>query len=240
MREPFDIGKERKVDDLEGIDVAGDADDGKDRRHGVARENADDEWDHAQHLFAVYRAGDGHAQGDQPAQQRQIRGAGHLARSVQYLARHQVSDGVGGERKADDGDRRPDDRCGHHLIDPLDADQLDDDGDDHIHQPRKDRADDEAEIAQRRRYAARECRRHRADEGEGTAQKYGAFELCEQQVHDGARACAEQRRRNGHAVADDHRHGDGRRQDRQQLLQSEEDELPRFGPVFHAIDKLHW
>ena len=118
-----------------------------------------------------------------------------------------------------------------------------DDGDDDVYEPREDRADNEAETAQSHGNAARKSRGHRTDKGERTAQKHGAPEFGKELINQRARARAEQRRRDRHVASrvavDNDRHGDRRRKDREQLLQSKQDQLARFGFVLDSVDELH-
>ena len=74
LRIPLHACELREVDDLHGGDVGGVSDDREDRGQGVARADADDEGDHLQELLAVDRAEHGHEEGDESAQQAEIRG----------------------------------------------------------------------------------------------------------------------------------------------------------------------
>ena len=146
--------------------------------------------------------------------------------------------------KTDQGDRRADDCGGHDLIDPLDPRELDGDCDDDIHKSCEQGADQKSEISERHGRRSRKRRRHRSDEGERTAEEYRALEFGKELIDERARACAEERRRDGHIASrhavDGDRDCDGRRKNGEQLLQREQNDLPGLGSVFDTVDEFHW
>ena len=221
------------VDDNQGVVSGVLADQGKDGGDQIAGQNADDEGDQLDHMLAVGGAEHGHGQRHQAADQRDIHGAAF------HVAAHQVADGVAREAQTDDGDGGSDDDRGHQLVDPLDAAELDDQGDDDIHQACDQGAEDQAGITDGDGGRAAEGGEHGTDEGEGRAEEHRAGAPGEEQIHDGADAGTEQSRRSAHPVADDRRNRDGRRHDGEQLLQSKEDNLSKLRPVFDTVDKIH-
>ena len=248
---PLHALKEREVNEAQaGIDAGNVAESRKDGGKDISRQDTDDEGNHLHHLLAVNGADDGGGERHKGAQQGKPCMEIHCVASADEGG---VSDGLSHrasrEGKSDERNRGADDDGGHDLIDPANACELDDNGDDDVDKSRKHGADQDSKIADRlgRRAHGRracKCRSHRTDEGKGAAEEYGAFELGKEQVDERARACAEQRRRNGHIAfchaVDLNGDGNGRRQDRQQLLQREQDDLPGLGSVFDTVDELHW
>ena len=233
IRNPGDVLEEREVDDLERFVVRRNADAGEDRRSRIAREDTDDERDHFKHLLAVDRAEHGDGERDETANEADVRRS-RGARS------DEIADRVARERKSDDRDGRSDDDCRHDLVDPFDARELHDDRDNDIDETGEACADDQAEVTEfHGGNGARERGEHRAEERERASEEDRASELREEQVNERADACAEQRRRLAHAVADDGRDRDGRRHDREQLLQCEEQHLTEFRFVLNVVDQIH-
>ena len=163
----------------------------------------------------------------------------------EHLADRQIADRVTGQRQADDRNRRPDDDRGHQLVDPRHTGDLYDQRDHDIHQTGEQRTEHQTEVAELRvrrtggGHRTGEGREHRADECERAAEEHRAAEFGEQQIDDRADACAEQRGGLLHPVADDRRHGDGRRQDRQQLLEREHDQATELGLIADVVDQFH-
>ena len=236
----------REIDDAHCLCAGDVAERRKDRRQRITGEDADDERDHLHHLFAVDGADDGDRESEQGADQAEngIEIHNVTARIAYGNAAEGILDSAARQRKADERDRRPDDRRGHDFIDPLDAHKFDDDRNDDIHEPRKHGADQQAEVPHRHGDPARECRAHRTDKRERTAEEYRAAEFCKKKIDERSGARAEQRRRNGHVAArcgvDLHRHRDRRGEDCEQLLQREQDQLPGFGSVFYSVNQVHW
>ena len=102
-------GELREVEHLQRVRGRGVADEGEHRRNGVAREDAKDERDEADHFLAVGRAEHGHEQGHKAAQNGDERRSDCRALGVHHAALDEVGDGVARQRKADDGNRRADD-----------------------------------------------------------------------------------------------------------------------------------
>ena len=132
---------------------------------GVAGEDAEDERDHFDHLLAedgaAHRDGERHKAADEA----EVGGRALDEHAVDLRldrAGEEVAHGVAGQRQADDGDGRPDDDGRHELIDPADADGLDDDGDDDIDKAGKGRAEQQTRVAGLHGHRAGKRRGHRA------------------------------------------------------------------------------
>ena len=236
---PFHRFENRKVDNTHLFRAGDVTEPRKDRRERIPRKDADDERDHLHHFFAVDGTDDGDCKREQCADEAEAGIQRHditACTRVDTGAAERVLNGAARQRKSDQCNRRPDDRRRHDFIDPFDAHAFDDNGDDDVHESREHGADDQSQIPQSRGNAARKRRRHRADKRERTAKEHGTAEFGEKLVHERART----RRRNGHPVADNHRHGDRCRKNREQLLQREQDQLPGLRSVFYAIDQFHW
>ena len=234
--EQADILKDVEVDDR------GNTGHGEDQGHHITGQNADDEGDQADHLLAVDGADHDHSQSDHGADERHPQVGSHDESTVAVLRTvgEHVVDGGAGQGHTDQSHGGADNHGGHQLVDPLNANQLDDDGDDHIHQTGQDSAQDDAGETGLGRDGAGEGGDHGADEGEGRTQEHRAVELGEQLVHEGADTGAEQSGGGGHAVAHDGGNGDGGGQNGQQLLDGEDQHLPELGFVFNAVDQIHW
>ena len=224
---PVHVLERVEVDDLQYFRVRGVADHGKDRGDDVADGDTDDERDQLDHLMIVDRADDDGEQGDQSdgeEDQSFVAGGGTVDNASRGAER--IRNGVAGERKTDDRDGRADDRGGHQFIDPAGADELDDQRKPYVDETREDRADDQSEEAQSDRDGAGESRAHRAQKREGRSEEHGGTELGEELVNEGADARAEQSGGDRHLGGiDDHRNEDGRREDRKELLEREEQSL---------------
>ena len=136
-----------EVEHLECVDAGGVADGGEDRRDGVACEDAENEGDQANHLLAVGGAEHGHEESDKTAQDGDERGGESCAGGVRYAAGHEVGNGVSGQRKADDGNCRPNDHNRHELLQPANTGEFNDQSDHDIDKTGKYRAEDQADIA---------------------------------------------------------------------------------------------
>ena len=165
-----------------------------------------------------------------------------------------IADGITGKAQTDDGNRGADNDRGHQLIDPLDAADLHDGSDHDVHKARHSGTDDQAGKAHvdsgLRGGSAGESGGHGGQEGEAGAEEHRALEPGEEQVNDGADAGAEQRSALAHharsftecrdnRVIGDRRHSDGRRQDGQQLLEGEDNQLSNLRPVVDFVNKIH-
>ena len=236
-------GELREVEHLQRVRGRGVADEGEHRRNGIAREDAEDERDEADHFLAVGRAEHGHEQGHEAAQNGDERGSDYRALGVHNAALDEVGDGVARQRKADDGNRRADDDDRHEAVEPLDARDLHGRRNDDIHKAGKHRAENKACIAERHGNAACEGCSHAAEEGKRAAKEDRAAEFRKEQVDERADACAEEcrgraERAAGRAVGND-RNDERRRHDGQQLLDGEEDRLAEFRPVLDSEDHVH-
>ena len=241
-------GKLRHSKDLHILEQGevnnGNAAQGKDGGHNIARQDTDDEGDHLGHLLAVGGNDHHHQQGDHGAGKGSPGGGIHdeVGRGAEVglcaVGEH-IFDGSTGQRQADQSHGGSDDGCGHDLIDPVNTDQLDHDGDDHIHQASQGSTDDQTGKTGRCGDRAAESSRHGADEGEGRTQEHGALELGEKLIDDGTDTCAEEGCGLAHAVANDGGNDDGCRQDRQHLLEGEDQQLGKLGFVVNAVNKIH-
>ena len=228
-----------QIDDKQARRVGRLADQREHQGNGISCQDADDEGDGFEVFLAVHGAEHGHSQRDQTAQHRkQLVTAGRRGL--------QIADSVSGKRQTDDGNRGTDDNGGHQLVNPVDADQLDDQRDDHVHQTGSYRTDQQSEVADLHGHGTAEGSRHGAEEGEGRAEEHGASELGEQQVHDGAEACTDQRSGCAHrqvkivvVTRDDHGHRDGCRHNGKQLLEGKRKQLGEAGLVLDSVDEFH-
>ena len=219
------------------------ADESEDRGDGVACKDADDEGDQAEHFLAVGGAEHGDGQRDKPAQHGDKRGGDGCARGVLHAAGHKVADGVSGQRKADDGDGRPNDHDGHELLDPANTGNFNDNCNQNVDKSCQNGAYDQAGIAERHGHAA--CKRggHAAEEGEGAAEEDRAAEFGEKQVDECADACAQQRGGGAESAAggavDDDGHDQCRGHDGQKLLNRKDQRLAEFRLVLYSVDHVH-
>ena len=235
---PGHAGKQAEVDDLKLLVAAGDTDDGKNRRRDISNHDSDDERDQAKHLLAENGAQHGSCQRDEAADDAHIRTGG--AGVEPGAGSHKITHRVARERKTDDGDRRSDDHGRHQLVDPLDAAELYDDGKNHIYKTCKQRAEDQAEVAEGDGAAgAGEGREHGSEEGKGASQENRAAEFCEKQVNDGSDTRTEKGCCLAHAVADNGGHRNGGGHDGEKLLERKQDRLPKLGLVFDSIHQIH-
>ena len=239
-REERHVMEHAEVDDLQGGVVGGVADDREDRRNQVAREDAQNEGDELHHFLAVGGAEHDSEQRHKTADQANIGACHGVAFCIQHFSERQIADGVACQRKTDDGNGGPDNDRRHQLVDPFDTGKFHDHGDHNIDKAGKECADQQSEVAElnARNRTGKRCQ-HGTDESERTAEEDGAAEFGEQQIDDGSHTGAEQRSGLLHAVADNGGHRDGRRQDRQQLLEGEDDQLPEFGLVVDTIGEFH-
>ena len=102
--------------------------------------------DHLKELLAVYRADDGHAEGDESAKDGKV-GRSDRDRLDGDGALGKIAYGVARERETDDRNGGTDNDGGHDLIYPCDTAELDDDGDNDVHKTCERRADDESGIS---------------------------------------------------------------------------------------------
>ena len=103
----------------------------------------------------------------------------------------------------------------------------------------KDGTDEQTGVASGCGCGAGKSGEHGVDESEGGTQENRAAELGEELVDDGADTCAEQGCRLAHAVADDGGDEDGSCQNRQDLLESEQQHLAELGLVVNTVDQIH-
>ena len=239
FRHPLHGAEGAEVEDLQAVVSDVFADQGEDQGDDVARDDTQDERNQLEHLFTLHGEEDDSEQSDQRADQVDPQGAAHGIGSLRTAKTEGVADGVSGQRQADDGDGRSDDDRGHQFGDPPDTRDLYDDRDDNVNQAGEDGTDDQSGIADGDRGGTAESCEHGTEESEAGSEENGAPELREEQVNDRADAGAEEGRALAHAVSDDAGHRDGRGQNGQQLLQSEDDQLAEFGFVVDLVNKIH-
>ena len=80
---------------------------------------------------------------------------------------------------------------------------------------------------------------HGADEREGRSEKYRASEFGKEEINNCADAGAEQRSRLRHSVSDDTRNGDCCCQNRENLLECEDEQLAEAWFVLDVVDEIH-
>ena len=221
------------VDDNQGVVSGVLTDKSEDGSDKIARQNTDNKGDQLDHIFAVSGAEHGHRQGHETADQ------SHIHRAAFYVASHQVADGIAGKAQTDDCNRGSDDDGGHQFVDPLDTAELDNHGNDHIHETGDQSTDNQSCVADGDGCSPAEGGEHGTDECEGRTEKHRTGALGEEQINNGADTGAEEGRRGTHAISDNCRNCDCRRHNGQQLLQGEEDNLAEFRLVLDSIDKIH-
>jgi hypothetical protein len=177
--DPLHVGEQGEVDDLQRVVAGSVADEGEAKGDDITRRNTDDEGDELRHLLPVDGAEGDDGQGDEGADEAGpdmgIHDIGGGTRVVSMG--ESVADRVSGQGKTDDGHRGTDDDGGHQLIDPLDAGDLDDQGDHDVDQTGKHRADEQTGIANLNGRRAAESRELGAAEGDGRTQEHRDFEL---------------------------------------------------------------
>ena len=238
--EELEVAENVEVDDLKCEVAVCSADKGEDKSSNVTCEYTDDEGDELNHLLAVYRAENYGKEGYKSADKANVGACNGYALKREDLADLQVADSVSCEGKTDDSNGRSDNYCGHDLVDPVNANELYDNSDNYVNEACKDSAEDDSCVACRSGCCAAECRKHRADECEGASEEDRAAETGEQLVNDGSHACAEERCRGAHTIADDCGNSDGCRKDRKQLLDREDKGSAEFGSVFDVVDQFHF
>ena len=218
--------------------------DGEDGGHSVARQDTNDEGDQFHHLLAIDRDKDNHKQSYHCANEGDPDVSAHCeirgdAEGGLCTVGENIVNGSTGQAQTDQCHGGSNNNGGHQLVDPLNANKLDYQSDDHIHQTGKNSTDDQTGKTGRSGNCTAKGSSHGADESEGRAQENGAAELGEQLVNDGADAGAEESGSSGHAVANDGGNSDGGCQNGQNLLECEDQQLGELGSVFDAIDQIH-
>ena len=125
------------------------------------------------------------------------------------------------------------------LVDPAGTGEPDHYRDDHVYETGHDGSDDHAEVAERGGDASGERGEHRGEECERGAEEHGTPEFGQHEVNEGSDAGSEECRRLRHPVSYYRGHRYRGREDRQQLLEREDNDLPRFGSVANVVDKFH-
>ena len=160
----------------------------------------------------------------------------------------QITDGVTGQGQTDDGNGGANDHGGHQLFDPLNANELDDECDQHVDQTGDDGTDDQTQVTGLSGNGTGKGGAHGANEGEGGTQEYGALEAGEEQVDQSTNTGAEQGGGGAHsgsacghiaAGIDDDGNHQGGGHDGQQLLDSKDDNLTEPRLVIGAVDEFH-
>ena len=230
-----------EVDDLQRVHTGEGTDDGKDGGQSVTGQDTHDEGDQADHLLTEGGAEHGNGQGDQTAEDSDVDGAAGGSGL-------QVADGVTGQGQTDDGNGGTNDHGGHQLFDPVHANELDDESDQHVDQTGDDSTDDQTQVTGLSRNGTGKGGAHGADEGKGGAQEYGALEAGEEQVDQSTNTGAEQGGGGAHsgsacghiaAGIDDDGNHQGGGHDGQQLLDSKDDNLTEPRLVIGAVDEFH-
>ena len=242
-----------EVDDLKCHVIGSVTDHGEDRCDDVADHDAEDEGNEFHHLLAVNRECEDCKEGHETADECYIgaasrnEGYARFDKAVldnefgllhQDLTDGQVVDGVDGKRKSDQRNGRTDDDRRHEFVDPLNADEFNDERNDNVNESCKDGTDDETRIAGRSRSRAAECCEHRADKSKGRTEKSGAAELGEELVHQSTDACAKECGRLAHPISDDGGNENRCSKDRKHLLQCEQEHLREFWFVMNIINKI--
>ena len=240
VRVPLHVGKAREVDDDHSLVACRIADNGEHGSYEIACDNTDHERNELSHFLSVDRANGDDCEGHKCADEAEPAVEVHLEYSAVCLGDgDRVADSIACERETDDSDGRSDDNSGHELVNPTNACELNDNCYKHIYEPCECSADDYAREACLCGSCAREGCRHGAEECERGAEEYGASELGEEQINDGAHACAEERCGLGHSVADNRRNGDRCRKNCEQLLERKYQIRAEFRLVFDLVDKIH-
>ena len=222
-----------EADDLQICIAGAVSDQGEDQGNGISAQDADDERDHADVRIAVGACQHRCEQGDDSAEDRDV-GLG-----TGSAADLQIRDGAAGQRETDDRDSRTDDYRRHEAVNPAGSGCLDRNGQDYIDQAGEYCTDDETCIACLQADCAGEGGGHRTDKCKGRAQEYRTLFLGEQNISQCAEACSKQCCSSGHAVADNHRNGDGSCHDRKYLLKGIDDELGKCWFVVDAVGQFH-
>ena len=229
--------KRAEVDDLEVLVLAGVvAKEGEEDRGEVAGAHADEEGDEGNRLLAIVGADGGDDHRDDAADDADpvviVRGDGGVG---------EVVDGAASEAKADDHDDRADHDGWEELVQPLDAEDLDEEGDEAIDEANHrhaDGEDPEVHLAGRQ-IVDRDRRAHGAHVGEARREEHRGFEFRDEEVEEGADARGEEGRGDhdggeihGLPAKDDavlpevdHRDGDAGDEHREHVLNRENDRL---------------
>ena len=230
-----------EINDSERGNVSKDTDNGKHETYRISCKDTDDEGDEFCHFFAVCGYEDDNDESYDSANEGNPDVGGHnkgavgILRTVgEYILYSRAC-----KRKTDERNGGADYNGGHKSVDPVDARELYDNGENNVNKTRTDRTDDESEESELHGNAACESSEHGADEGEGGAEEYGASELREELVNERTCARAEESRGCGHAVAYDSGNRDRCSHNSEELLESEHDDLTEFRPVINIVDKFH-
>ena len=219
-----------EVDDHQIVNAGGLTDNGEDGGDRIARDDAEDEGNQTGHrVFLLGRADDDDEERHQTAEQRD-----EVIRTIHCRGVRLDDVAHCGTRKGqtDQCDRRPDDNGRHQLVHPVGANEVDNNRDDHVDEAGDDRAEDDAAVA------VGERNTERAEEREGATEEHGAVKLGEELIDQRADTGAEDGGGDLNGQADDGRHGDGRREDRQHLLQCEDEHLTELGFVVDVVDQF--
>ena len=228
-----EAGQGAEVRNLQSCVSRCDSDEGEDRCQNISRKDADDERDHTCVLPAV---GAGKHCGKQCYKSAQD---GNLGCFTGCGADLQIADRISGQAQTDDGNGRPDDNGRHQAINPVDADCFCDRGNDDIDKTRKDGTQQQPGKACLHTDGTGEGGNHRSDKGEGAAHEYRTLALRKESIDQGAAACAKDRCTGRHAVAYNHRYGNGGGHDRQHLLEAVSDQCAKFRFVFYIVNEFH-
>ena len=185
-------------------------------------------------------ANSGHDQGNQTTDEsNKGRGDDLTGDGSGDFAGYQIPDCVSCQGKTNDGNGGTDNDGRHQLVDPGNADKLNDQRDDNVNQTCDNRTENESEASKGHGYTACERGAHRTEKCEGRAEKYGAPELGEEQVNESTDAGTEECGGRGHTVSDDDRDDQCRRHNGEQLLNGKDDQLVELRFVVDIVDELH-
>ena len=240
VRNPFHGAESGEIEHFQCVIAVNVADQGEDEGNNVAGNNTDNEGNQLHHFLSLDGAEDNRQQGDKGADQADpALGIHDISAVIQHSTLQGITDGVAGQGQSDDGNGGSDDDGGHELTDPGDTGELDDGSDDHINQAGEKSAQYQAGIADRSGGGTAKSSEHGTEEGKAGTKEDRALKLGEEQVDNGTDAGAEKRGALAHAVANDAGDGNGRSQDRKQLLERKDDQLTELGFVIDLVNQIH-
>ena len=146
--------KYAEVDYLESFVSCCGADYGEYCRYSIACEDTDDERDETRHLFTEGGAEYRYEESYETAEYAEVYARRACAAGLE------IAYGIACEGKTDYSDCRTDYDCRHELVEPFNADYLNEDSDYYINKTCEYRADYQSEIADFYAYSSCESRRH--------------------------------------------------------------------------------
>ena len=230
---PLHICKCAKVDNEESLIAARHTNESKDSSGEVTCKDTDDKGDHLNRLFAINGAEHYNCKGYKSANKGNVAGAacGSLV---------EVVNGSACQRKTDQGNCGADNNGRHQLVDPLYANELNNDSDHYVNKTCHNGTEDQANVAGSSSGCTCKCRSHRAKECKGGAQEYRASKLCKEQINERTNTGTKQSRSLRHSVADNNGNNNGCCHNCQKLLEGEDEDLTKLGFVFDVVDEIHF